>query len=336
MRVAIVHDDLIQWGGAERVLEGICEIYPDAPIFTSLYDSDNKELKKRFGSKKIVTSFLQKIPGWKSLYKMFLPLYPIAFEQFNFDGYDLVISHTTRFAKAIITKPETKHISYVHTPPRFLWHFSGQTNYGFLEVLMTKLRLFDQISGNRVDEFLAGSRNAQKRIQKIYRRDSIVIYPFVDLERFKRVEIFDGGYFLVIARANKYKKIELAQKACREIGVPLKVISGGLDERSVVNIIAGCRALIIPGIEDFGLVSIEAQAIGKGVVALRIGGALETIIEGKTGIFFDKPEVSNLVAALNKLPNFKISDCKENAARFSKQEFLENFKQTIDQMLYTN
>ncbi len=336
MRVAIVHDDLIQWGGAERVLEGICEIYPDAPIFTSLYDSDNKELKERFGSKKIVTSFLQKIPGWKSLYKMFLPLYPIAFEQFNFDGYDLVISHTTRFAKAIITKPETKHISYVHTPPRFLWHFSGQTNYGFLEVLMTKLRLFDQISGNRVDEFLAGSRNAQKRIQKIYRRDSIVIYPFVDLERFKRVEIFDGGYFLVIARANKYKKIELAQKACREIGVPLKVISGGLDERSVVNIIAGCRALIIPGIEDFGLVSIEAQAIGKGVVALRIGGALETIIEGKTGIFFDKPEVSNLVAALNKLPNFKISDCKGNAARFSKQKFLENFKQTIDQMLYTN
>src|SRR3989344_7716008 len=154
MRVAIVHDDLVQWGWAERILLGLCEIFPDAPIFTSVYDSSNEELFRRFGYKKIVTSFLQKIPAWKSLYKTLLPFYPLAFEQFNFDDFDLVISHTTRFAKSIITKPQTKHICYCHTPPRFLWHFSGFKNFGIFEILMTKLRLYDQVSAARVDHFI--------------------------------------------------------------------------------------------------------------------------------------------------------------------------------------
>ncbi|MEK6808074.1 MAG: glycosyltransferase family 4 protein, partial [Nanoarchaeota archaeon] len=170
MRVAIVHDDLVQWGGAERVLLGLTEIFPDAPIFTSVYDPDNLVLKRHFVNKKIVTSFLQKIPGWGSLYKILLPFYPLAFEQFDFSEFDLVISHTTRFAKSIITKPATIHICYCHTPPRFLWHLSGKGSYGLGEILMTKLRLYDQVSSKRVDHFLAGSINAQKRIKKIYRR----------------------------------------------------------------------------------------------------------------------------------------------------------------------
>src|SRR3989344_9145715 len=145
MRVAIVHDDLVQWGGAERVLEGLCEIYPDAPIFTSVFNYTNSELVKKFGSKKIVTSFLQKIPGWMRLYKILLPFYPIAFEQFIFDDFDLVISHTTRFAKAIITKPKTRHISFCHTPPRFLWHFTNKENYKVAEPLLSNLRIYDQI-----------------------------------------------------------------------------------------------------------------------------------------------------------------------------------------------
>ncbi len=336
MRVAIVHDDLVQWGGAERVLEGICQIYPDAPIYTSVFDRNNKELVKRFGKKKIITSFLEKIPGWKSLYKALLPLYPIAFEQFSFDNFDLVISHTTRFAKSIITKPETKHICFCHTPPRFLWHFSGYGNLGFAEILMTKLRLYDQISANRVDYFLAGSENAKRRIKKIYRKDSKVVYPFVDLERFKDIESFDGGYFLTVARDNSYKRIDLAKEACMKIGVELKIISGGLDDEMVVRILSGCKALIIPGLEDFGLVSLEAQAIGKGVVAFRGGGALETIIEGKTGLFFDYPTVESLVKTLGKLNQIKENACKENALKFSKQIFAHNFKQTVASMLYTN
>ncbi len=333
MRIALVHDDLVQWGGAERILEGLCEIYPDAPIFTSVIDLENKEIKKRFGNKKIITSFLQKIPGWKSLYKTLLPLYPIAFEQFNFDEFDLVISHTTRFAKNIITKPKTLHICYCHTPPRFLWHLSDRKTYGIAEILMTKLRLYDQISANRVDFFLAGSENAERRIKKIYRKDSTVVYPYVDLERFKDIESFDGGYFLVIARDNSYKRIDLAKDACKKIGAELKIISGGLDDEMVVKILSGCKALIIPGLEDFGLVSLEAQAIGKGVVAFRGGGALETIIEGKTGLFFDQPTVVSLVKTLSKLSQIRENDCRENAAGFSKQIFLRQFKQTVDSLV---
>ncbi len=225
MRVAIVHDDLVQWGGAERVLQGLTEIYPEAPIYTSVYDINNQILKKMFGSKKIVTSFLQKIPLWRKLYKAMLPLYPLAFEQFCFDGYDLVISHTTRFAKSIITKPSVKHISYCHTPPRFLWHFSGEKSYGWGEALLTQLRIYDQISARRVDFFLAGSENAKKRIEKIYRVDSEVVYPFVDLERFKGVEGFHGGYFVVIGRPNEYKRFDLAKKACGQLKVPLRLVS---------------------------------------------------------------------------------------------------------------
>lgn len=331
MRVAIVHDDLMQWGGAERVLEGICEVFPDALIFTSVFDRDNKELNKRFGNKKIITSFLQKIPGWKSLYKAFLPLYPLSFEQFNFDGFDLVISHTTRFAKAIITKPETKHICYCHTPPRFLWHFSGEKNYGLGEMLLSKLRIFDAICANRVDFFLAGSKNAQNRIKKIYRRDSQVLYPFVDLDRFKQVESFDGGYFVTIARANKYKRLDLVVKVCQSLGVELKIISGGLKDSMVTRILSGCKALIIPGIEDFGLVSLEAQALGKPVIAYKNGGSLETVIDDKTGILFEDQTVKSLANAIKKLDVMVIDpkDCRENAHKFSKEVFLHRLKELV-------
>lgn len=336
-RIAIVHDDLVQWGGAERVLLGLCEIFPDAPIYTSVYDTDNLRLRDYFVHKKIITSFLQKIPGWKSMYKALLPLYPIAFEQFNFDEYDLVISHTTRFAKSVITKPKTIHICYCHTPPRFLWHFSGYGNFGFGEVLMTKLRVYDQVSSNRVDYFLAGSENAQKRIKKIYRKESKIVYPFVDLDRFKNVETFDGGYFLNLGRPNKYKRFDLAEKACIKQGVELKVISGNLDDEIIVKILAGCRALIIPGEEDFGLTSLEAQALGKPVIAFKSGGSLETVIDGETGLFFDSQSVEGLVEAIKKFERIKIDPkkCIENAKKFSKENFIKNFKQTVASLLYT-
>ncbi len=328
MKVAIVHDDLVQWGGAERILLGICEIFPEAPIFTSVLDLQNENIRKNFGNKKIITSFLQKIPFWKTFYKSMLPLYPVGFEQFNFDDFDLVISHTTRFAKSIITKPETKHICYCHTPPRFLWHFSGVKNYGILEMLMTKLRIYDQISANRTDEFIAGSENAKRRIKKIYRRDSKIIYPFIDLDRFKNIETYDGGYFLVIGRPNRYKRFDLAINACRDLGYELKIIAGDLNDRMVLNILRGCTALIIPGEEDFGLTSLEAQALGKGVIAYRSGGSLETVIEGKTGFFFDAQTSDSLKLAIKKFEEVKINpqDCKDNVNRFSKEKFEQSFK----------
>lgn len=354
MRVAIVHDDLVQFGGAERVLQGICEIFPDAPIFTSVYDDQNKLLKEAFGSRKITTSFLQKIPGWKTLYRILLPFYPVAFEQFDFSEFDLVISHTTRFAKGVITKPQTKHVSYCHTPPRFLWHFSAEKNFGVTEFLLSWLRLYDRISSSRVDYFIAGSKNAQERIKKIYKRDSTVVYPFIDLARFTEVEPFDGGYFLTIARLNKYKRIDLVIKACGELNFPLKIVGKGpelnslkflaqqynaknidfyesLPDKDLVFLLAGAKALIIPGLEDFGLTSLEAQALGKPVIACKMGGVLETIIEGKTGVFFEKAEVASLKQQLIKFDPTKFikNDCQDNAIRFSKEKFISEFQQTV-------
>lgn len=331
MKVAIVHDDLVQWGGAERVLEGLCEIYPSAPIYTSVFDYSNDLLRKKFAGKKIINSFLQKIPGWKNLYKTLLPFYPIAFEQFDFSNFDLIISHTTRFAKSIITKLGTTHICYCHTPPRFLWHFSGEGNYGLGEILMTKLRIYDQVSARRVDFFLAGSENVKRRIKKIYRMDAKVVYPFIDMDRFKNIETFDGEYFVVAGRPNKYKRFDLAEDACRHLGVELKSIQGSLSDEMVVNILAGSKALIIPGIEDFGLTALEAQALGKPVIAYCDGGVLETVVEGKTGLFFDTQSVESLTGAIKKLDSRKINsaDCKENAGKFSKENFKKSFKQAV-------
>lgn len=334
-KIALVHDDLVQFGGAERVLAAISDIFPDAPIFTSLFDKNNPMFKKAFSGRRIITSFLQEVPGWRRLYKLFLPFYGLAFEQFDFNDFDLVISHTTRFAKAVVTKPMTKHVCYCHTPPRFLWHFSNIGNYGLGDLLLSNLRVYDQVSARRVDHFLSGSVNAQKRIRKVYGVESEVIYPFVDLNRFKSVESFDGGYFLIIGRPNKYKRFDLAVNACKKIGIPLRIISGNLSDELVVQIISGCRALIIPGIEDFGLISLEAQALGKPVVAFKEGGVLETVIPNKTGIFFSEASEDSLKDALMRLESIKINpnDCIENAEKFSKEKFNQNFKQTINALL---
>ena len=349
MKVALVHDDLVQWGGAERILLGLCEIFPNAPIYTSVFDYSNNQLREQFAHKKIITSFLQKIPAWRSLYKILLPFYPIAFEQFIFDDFDLVISNTTRFAKVVLTKPKTIHICYCHTPPRFLWNFSSEIYLG-LGFLFSKLRIYDRISTNRVDYFLAGSKNAQKRIKKAYGRDSRVLYPFIELEKYKDIEVFDGGYFLVIARLNKYKRVDLAIEACSKMGVPLKVIGKGnldiagdieflgeLDDEMVMQVLAGCRGIIIPGIEDFGLTSLEAQALGKPVIAYGSGGSLETVIERKTGILFEHQSTESLIGALKKMDNIKLKaeDCKENAGKFSKNRFKKEFAKILAKLGYT-
>lgn len=358
MKIAIVHDDLVQWGGAERVLEGLTEIYPDAPIYTSVFDRNNEELFKRFGHKKIITSFLQKIPGWKKIYKPLLPLYALAFEQFDFSEFDLVISHTTRFAKSIITKPETKHICYCHTPPRFLWHFPSDKYPAILDFLFSGMRIFDRVYSTRVDFFIAGSINAKKRIEKIYRVKSQIVYPFVDLKRFEGVEIFDGGYFLVIARLNYYKRIDLVIQSCAELKVRLKVVGtgseyerlqrlvlknggkieflGNLSDEIVVKLLAGCRALIISGNEDFGLTPLEAQALGKPVIAYKEGGVLETMKTDETGWFFTKQEVESIKEVMIKLDSIKIdsAQCIRNARLFSKENFIKNFQEVVNRFAF--
>lgn len=199
---------------------------------------------------------------------------------------------------------------------------------------MTKLRLYDQVSARRVDHFIAGSENAGGRIKRIYGVDSKVVYPFIDLERFEDIEIFDGGYFVVMGRPNKYKRFDLAKEACKKLNVELRIISGGLSDEMVVRILAGCRALIIPGEEDFGLSSLEAQALGKPVIAFKAGGALETVTK-KTGLFFKEQSAESLKNALIKFQSVDISpeDCRKNAEKFDKKSFRDNFMQEVANIL---
>ena len=195
---------------------------------------------------------------------------------------------------------------------------------------MTKLRLLDQISAKRVDFFLAGSQNARKRIKRVYGGMAKVVYPFVDIERFKGVETYDGGYFVVMGRPNKYKRFDLAIEACRKLGIELKILDGKFSDDMVVNILAGCKALIIPGEEDFGLSALEAQALGKPVIAFGKGGALETVTS-KTGLFFEEQTVDCLLQAISKLQDTKIDpqDCRQNAAKYDKEIFKKNFLQAV-------
>ncbi len=350
MKVALVHDDLVQWGGAERVLATLAEIFPEAPIYTSVFDENNKLLKEKFSNKKIMTSFIQKIPFWQSMYRILLPLYPLAFESFDFSEYDLVVSQTTRFAKAIITKPQTKHVCYCHTPPRFLWDFSGGKINGFPQLYFNFLRMLDQVISKRVDVWLAGSKNAQERIKKIYQADSKVLYPFVDLERFKEIQPFDGGYLLTVSRLNNYKRVDLVVAAARKINMPLKIVGSGpqleylqtiagpnveflgaIREEILPLVLAGCKALVIAAEEDFGLMPLEAFALGKPVIALKKGGAMETVVDGETGYFFENQEVDSLVEALIKLETGGLSEerCKEAASRFSKARFVKSLLELV-------
>lgn len=342
MKVALVHDDLVQWGGAERVLLAISELFPDAAIFTSVVDYSNSLISQNFKDKKIVTSFIQKIPGWKGLYRPLLPLYPIAFEQFDFSKYDLVISQTTKFAKSVITKPQTKHICYMHTPPRFLWHFSGEEVSSLVSPYLSKLRIYDQISAERVDTFIAGSFNARRRIKKIYKKDSLVLQPFVDLEKYKDLETFEGDYYLIIARLNRYKKVDLAVEGLVKLGKKLIVVGDGpelgelmkiggggvefvgkVSEKVLMQLIAGAKGLIVTAEEDFGLTPLEAQALGKGVIAFGAGGALETVINKETGVFFYQQTVESLMDAVIQFEQLKINPgkCRENSVVFSKKKF---------------
>lgn len=350
MKIALVHDDLIQWGGAERVFLEISNLFPDAPIYTLAFDKNNPLLKSKFKNKDIRTSVLQKIPLYQFLYKPSFLLHPILFEQFDFSEYDLVISHTSRFAKAIITKPQTTHISYVHTPPRFIWNFSDGETSIFIKLFLPYLRFFDQICAKRVDYFLAGSENAKKRIENIYSLPSQVLYPFVDIKKFQNYECFDGGYYLVIARLNKYKKIDIVIDTFNKLNKPLKVIGVGpekenlkskaksnidflenVPEELLFNIIAGCRGLIVAAEEDFGLTALEAQAMGKPVIAYKGGGNLETVVDGKTGIFFEKQTIESLSLAVKDFEErqFKKEDMIANAKKFSLKSFQDNLVKII-------
>jgi len=298
MRVALVHDYLNQYGGAERVLEALCEMFPDAPIYTLVYDA--KLTGFAFEGRRIKTSFLQKVPFVASRHRYFPILMPYAIEQLDLSEYDLVISDSGSYAKGVITKPDTLHVSYCHTPHRYVWDNSHKLidEFGYPKfiktfgpVFTTYVRLWDEQAAERVDAFIANSRFVAARIKKYYRKDASVIYPPVNCSKFFISDV--GDYFLMVGRLVPYKKFFLAINAFNKLGLKLKIIGNGPERRNLEKIsgpniefmglvseqylpeyYAKAKALIFPQEEDFGVVAVEAMASGRPVIAYRAGGAV--------------------------------------------------------------
>jgi glycosyltransferase involved in cell wall biosynthesis len=322
MKVAIVHDYLSQFGGAERVVCEMAKIFQDAPIYTSIYFSDLTwpDLQNH----RVVTTWLQNVPGSRRHFKALLPLYPLVFNGLGLEEYDLVISSSSSFAKGINVRKGAIHICYCHTPTRFLWSFDDYLNrQGFSEVTRPLLRpmvhwlqRWDLGAARKPDYFVANSTVVQQRIRRTYGRDARVIHPPVNVERFK-VSHHSDDFYLIVSRLLSYKRIDLAVEAFNRLGLPLVIVGDGPD-RAYLQRIAGCnitftgylsdtqvldyfyrcRAFIFPGEEDFGIAPLEANACGKPVVAYRAGGALDTVDHGKSGLFFDRQVPEALVHAV--------------------------------------
>lgn len=335
------------------------KLYPQAPIYSLLYDE--KKMKRYFPEAKIRTSFLNKFPKFiRKRKKYLLPFLPTAAETFDLRDFDIVISSSGSFVKGIITKPKTVHICYCHTPTRFLWDWYynylqenkiGKVKKIFLIPLLHYLRMWDKTAAERVDYFIANSENTAKRIKKFYNRESKVIYPPATTGKSKvhkvknqKIQRFHKNYFLIVSRLTPYKKIDIAIEAFNKLELPLIIIGDGGDrkrlekmaeknikflgfqpEEKIAEYYQNCQAFIFPGEDDFGITPVEAMSFGKPVLAYRKGGALETIIEGETGEFFDDPIPEILADGVRRIKNncdsYNAEKIKKQAEKFSEEEF---------------
>ncbi len=364
MKTALIYDRVNKIGGAERVLVALHEIWPEAPLYTAVYNPKTAPWAKNF---KVIPSFLEKFPFAKTQHEAYPWLTPLAFESFDFSEFDIVISVTSAEAKGIITKPKTLHICYCLTPTRYLW--SGYQDYFRSSVfkflsspLVFYLRRWDKVAAQRPDIYLAISQNVAGRIKKYYGREAEVIYPPIDLEKFQihipkesREAVIsksqtNSKFFLVVSRLVSYKKVDIAVEAFNRLGLPLKVVGTGIEmgnlkrmakenieflaqltDEALLGYYQRCQTLVFPQEEDFGLVPLEAQACGKPVIAYRGGGALETVVEGKTGEFFDKQTPESLERAVKKFKPEKYNPeyCRQNALKFDKEIFKKKFKEYV-------
>lgn len=362
MRVAIVHYWLVSMRGGEKVVEALCDMYPEADIFTLV--CDEKKISEKIRRHKITTSFLQRIPGATRYYQSLLPLMPFALESLDLRGYDLIISSESGPAKGIIPPPHAAHVCYCHSPMRYLWdhYHSYRDNAGLvaritMPVLAPLLRSWDANSSLRVDRFVANSHHVAGRIRKYYRRSATVVPPPVSVEDFAPVTGVED-FYLCAGQIVPYKRIDLAVRAFSKMGRKLVIIGEGAkgDVEALKRIagpsvtfmgrtafpvlkahLARCRALIFPGEEDFGIVPVEAMASGRPVIAYGRGGALETVIHGQTGILFDEQSVEALIEAVETFEQqergFRAEAIRMHAARFSLAKFRASMQKIIDDEL---
>jgi glycosyltransferase involved in cell wall biosynthesis len=356
MKTAVIHEWLVTYAGSERVVEQILALYPDADLF-SLVEFLPDELKYFIQHKSVQTSFIQKLPFANPKFRQYLPLMPMAIEQFDLSAYDLVLSSNHAVAKGIITHPDQLHICYVHTPIRYAWDLQqdylkgAKLNRGvrlfFVQLVLHYLRLWDFASASRVDHFVANSQFVARRIWKTYRRPAQVIYPPVAIDRFQP-QVQREDFYFILSRFVPYKRVDLVVEAFTRLGLPLVVIGDGASWKQVkalagknvrllghqpdaivVDYMQRCKAFVFAAAEDFGIAPVEAQAAGAPVIAFGKGGVTETVIPDKTGVFFLEQTVESLMAAVlrfeSQASSFDTDVIRQNAERFSSENFRRQF-----------
>jgi glycosyltransferase involved in cell wall biosynthesis len=353
-RVALVHDFLLDLRGAERVFLAMCELWPDADIFTAVYDPDGTE--GRFEGRTVHTSFLQRLRPTARTFRALLPLYPAAVESFDLSDYDLVVSSSSAWAHAVICDADTVHVCYCYNPFRYAWNDRDRTlaersdpiSRAALRHLFRRWRQWDWIAAQRVDRYLAISPTTQRRIHAYWGRDSTVVYPPVDTQRFAPGE--PGDSYLVLSELMRHKRIDLAVEAFNKLGLPLTVAGDGPDARRLrrmagpnirfvgrvsdedaAQLFASCRALVLPSVEEFGIVPVEAQAAGRPVLAVQAGGACETVVDGVTGRFWSGGADALAAAVADFDPDsIDPADCIRNAERFGRAVFAETLPREVE------
>lgn len=361
-KIAFIHDWLTTWGGSEQVLEAALEAFAPAPIHTLVYKPEAFG-DSLIGKQRILPSFLQRLPGSRRNHRLYLPLMPLAIEQFDLHGYSLILSSSHAVAHGVLTHPDQLHVNYVHTPMRYAWHLyhqyleeSGLTRgpkSWLVRLIMHYMRQWDFQAAQRPEHFIANSHWTARNIWRAYRRKAEVIYPPVDVDSYQPLSPREE-YYLTVSRLVPYKKVGLIIKAFKELGYPLKVVGDGplyktysqesppnvellgwQPKEQLARLLGRAKAFVYAAEEDFGITPVEAQAAGCPVIAYGRGGASETVIDGKTGILYREQSVEALMRAVREFEQapdrFRVEDLRRNAARFSRERFIREFRAYVEQ-----
>lgn len=357
-RVALIHDFLLDVRGAERVFAALCDLFPQADLFTAIYDERGTE--GWFAHRDITTSFLQRLRPTARTFRPLLPLYPYAMEALDLSGYDVVVSSSSAWAHGVLVDPGAVHVSYCHNPFRYAWNAREATlsardpiTRAALGVILSRWRQWDTTAAQRVDRYVANSETTRLRIGRYFNRDATVLHPPVETSRFTpRADV--GDAYVVLSELMSHKRIDLAVRAFTRLGRPLMVVGNGPDarrlrrlagpnvtftgrvsDREAAELLERCRALVVTATEEFGIAAVEAQAAGRPVIALREGGVRETVLDGITGAFFEEPTVDALTEAVRSFDPLAIdpAECARNAERFDVAHFRHGMRRVVDDAL---
>jgi glycosyltransferase involved in cell wall biosynthesis len=357
-RVALIHDFLLDVRGAERVFASLCDLFPDADLYTAVYDEQGTD--GWFAHRNVNTSFLQRLRPTARTFRPLLPLYPYAMEALDLSGYDVVVSSSSAWAHGVVVGPEAVHVSYCHNPFRYAWNARehtldqhGPVTRAALGVILQRWRMWDFVAAQRVDRYVANSETTRRRILRYFDREAVVLHPPVETERFAPAPA-PGTAYVVLSELMPHKRIDVAVRAFNQLRLPLVVVGNGPDARrlkrlagptvsftgripddEVAALLASARALVVTATEEFGIAAVEAQAAGRPVVALREGGARETVIEGVTGTFYDTPAPEALAAAVHRFDALAVDPaaCVRNARRFDVEHFRRGMTAVVDEAL---